>query len=211
MTPHTITSWHLILRHHDTSYYDTLMPRTATETTYWHLMLWHHDTSYYNIMTPHTTKSCHLILQHIDTSYCDRNDLLLWHHDTSYYVWHHHTWDHTSNLHVSSFLGNFWPSWTDFMCLWRWVFHVALNSQSGHENFWPSFMDRFYVCRKVWLPCCFVFTMWAWVLFAFMDWFNVSLKASSWVALHSQCEHGNFWPSWTDFMCALRCLFCDDL
>ena len=191
MTPHTTTHWCLVLRqkrHIDTLCYDTMTPHTITS---WHLILRNHATSYCNTLTPRTateTTSCY--------------DTMTPH--TMYDTITHETILTASNLHVSSFFGSFWPSWTDFMCLWRWVFR-------GHENFWPSFMDRFYVCRKVWLPCCFVFTMWAWELFAFMDWFNGCLKASSWVALHSQCEHGNFWPSWTDFMCALRCPFCADL
>ena len=168
MPPHTATHWHLVLRHIDTSYCNTLTPRTATETT-----------SCYDTMTPHTMydtithETIHLIFMSV----------LFW--------------------ELLAFVNWFYVSLkVSFPCCFiftKWAWELLAS------------MDRFYVCRKVWLPCCFVFTMWAWVLFAFMDWFNVSLKTSSWVALHSQCEHGNFWPSWTDFMCALRCLFCDDL
>ena len=39
-------------------------------------------------------------------------------------------------------------------------------------------MDWFYVCLKVSCKCCFVFTLWAFKLLAFMDWFYVSMKVS---------------------------------
>ena len=70
------------------------------------------------------------------------------------------------------------PSWADFMCVWRSVFHFALN-HCGHWNLWPTWTD--FMC--VWmLRFC--------------------------VALYSHCGHWNLWPSWTDLICLWSCVFC---
>ena len=101
--------------------------------------------------------------------------------------------------------GNFWLSWTDFMCCvslkdfflsehgptmcaWKlftfmhW-FYVSLKISflSGFVfTLWAwkllTFMDWFYVCLKVFFPSCFVVTLWAWDLLKFMQWFYMSLK-----------------------------------
>ena len=41
----------------------------------------------------------------------------------------------------------FWPSCTDFMCVLRCPFWVALCSQCGQLNFWPSWTDFMCVWR----------------------------------------------------------------
>ena len=74
--------------------------------------------------------------------------------------------------------GNFWPSWTDFMCLWRCAFWDALYSHYVHGNFWPSWTDFMCLWR-------FAFT----------------------VNVDPQCVHGNCWPTWTEFMCLSRLPF----
>ena len=79
---------------------------------------------------------------------------------------------HYQTKFVFSFLftWNFWPSWTDFRCVLRCPFWVALYSHCGQLNFCPSWID-FMCCRRL--------------LFR--------------VDLCSQCGQWNFWPSWTDF------------
>ena len=36
---------------------------------------------------------------------------------------------------------NFWPSWTDFLWVWRCPFQVNVDPQCVHRYFWPSWTD----------------------------------------------------------------------
>ena len=82
-------------------------------------------------------------------------------------------------IHIVGMDGNFWPSWTDFMCVWRCLFWVNMDPQWLHGNFWPSWTD---------------FT-WVW-------------RFPLWVNVDSQWVHENFWPSWIDFTWVWRLDFC---
>ena len=125
MTPHTITSWHLILRNHATSYCDTLTPRTAT---HWHLVLrqkrppamtpWH----LILCMTPSHMRPYLLHLIFMSVLFLGAFGL----HELILCV---------SEGEFSVGMRTFGlPLWTDFMCVGRYDFLVALYLQCGHEN-----------------------------------------------------------------------------
>ena len=95
-------------------------------------------------------------------------------------------WMKVTSVHQRSLMPGLWMewlffphcSWTDFTCLCRATFLVALYLQFVHRSFWPScLMNWFYVCLKVSLLSC----------------------------LYSQCVQSNFWTAcWVLFTCADR-------